>query len=145
MDDIIQGGTTNLEINPDEAHSIDGDRLPLALKRRTSPYFQAPISTDTMKERSLSVTTQMFGQLQDGEIKRFLTGLGNIAKSCEQPMIKNTSIHQTSSFKERNSLVVPLASNTIPPRDTLNTESVNVDTILTSKDSKHLTGRSCPV
>ena len=88
----------------------------------------------------------MLGKLQDGEIKRFLTGLGNLKKNCELPNIENYSIPKTASFKERDTLKRHSTSNAINSQDTYNAMKYgNVDTILISKQTKHLIDKSCAV
>ena len=101
-DDIINC-TINLEASSSQdMYQTSPTTIPS--RNRKSPCVQAAaVFTDANKERSLSVTTQqMLGKLQDGEIKRFLTGLGNLAKSCELQNIENPGIQKRNScFKEK--------------------------------------------
>ena len=120
---------------------------------RKSPHTQtAAVFSDANKERSLSVTTQqMLGKFQDGEIKRFLTGLGNLAKSCELHGIENSGIPKQNSCckgKEKASLNCIAASNSISTRDSYPTRTVdygNVDTLVISNQTGNEIGKSCAV
>ena len=120
---------------------------------RKSPCVQAAaVFTDANKERSLSVTTQqMLGKLQDGEIKRFLTGLGNLAKSCELQGIENSGVPQRNSCfkeKERASLKCNSTLNSISAQDSYSNrekEYGNIDTVIVSNHAQDIIGKSCAV
>ena len=147
-DDTIESA-----INWDEYPSVDRrwTSSTMPLKDRKSACMQAAVFSDATKERSLSVTTQMLGKLQDGEIKRFLTGLGNLTKSYELPTIENSSIPRTAYFKENDALKCHSTSNAITSQDTYNSiDHGNVDTILIAKQTKrtkakHFIDKSCAV
>ena len=82
--DGIIYSTDNSDVltSPKEQVQVSSSTVPLRNRKATCMHSPAAVFADTTKERSLSVTTQMLGKLQDGEIKRFLKGLGNHAKRC---------------------------------------------------------------
>ena len=101
---------------------------------------------------SLSVTTQqMLGKLQDGEIKRFLTGLGNLAKSCELQGIENSGIPKHNSClrgKERGVLNCNSTPNSVSVKDSYSSRTIdygNVDTEIISHQTENVIGKSCAV
>ena len=101
---------------------------------------------------SLSVTTQqMLGKLQDGEIKRFLTGLGNLAKSCEIQGIENSGITRHNSClrgKERGGSNCNSTPNSVSVKDSYSSRTIhygNVDTEIISHQTENVIGKSCAV
>ena len=137
-------------INSEVSTSVEGRRpssTAMPLKSRKTTCIQAGIFSDETKERSLSVTTQMFGKLQDGEIKRFLTGLGNLAKSCELQNIENSPIPKRPCFNDKGGTIkCHSASNAITKQESYSSmEYGNVDTVLISKQAKNMMDKSCAV
>ena len=72
--------------------------------RKSNSVQHASEFSDTPKERSLSVTTQMLGKLQEVEIKRFLTGLGNLTKTGDFQNIESSAIQKRTYLKENETL-----------------------------------------
>ena len=158
-DDVIEANNDyaiNSAINFEASSSEDTYRTSqttISSTNRKFPCIQAAaVFTDANKDRSLSVTTQqMLGKLQDGEIKRFLTGLGNLAKSCELQSIENSGIPTRNSCfkeKERASLNCNLTSNSITRQDSYSNREVeykNVDTVIVSNHAQDVIGKSCAV
>ena len=143
-DEIIDSSVTL-----DESPSVDGRRpsSPTPLKYCKSSSIQATVFSGEAKKSSLSVTTQMLGKLQDNEIKKFLTGLGNLTKSCELPYMENYCSSKKVPFNEKEVFKVQSTSNAICSQDTCNNsmDCGNVDTILISKQAKQLMNKSCVV
>ena len=144
-DDIIYSAA-NLDVLTSPKGQLQRTSSTAPLKNRKSSYMQSPaaVFSDTAKERSLSVTIQMLGKLQDGEIKRFLTGLGNLAKSCELQSIENSAIPKRASFKDPGSHNFHSTDYAISS-NSASTENRHVDTILITDQSQNLVNKSCAV
>ena len=145
--DDINNSAINLEASSSQ-DMYQTSQTTTPSRNRKSPCVQAAaVFTDANKERSLSVTTQqMLGKLQDGEIKRFLTGLGNLAKSCELQNIENSGIQKRNScFKEKEttSLKYNSTSKAYSTQDA--TDYENVDTVLIANQTQNMIGKSCAV
>ena len=147
-DNIIYS-TANLDVStsPKERLQSSSSTVPSGNRKSTCMQTPAPVFSDASKERSLSVTTQMLGKLQDGEIKRFLTGLGNLAKSCELQGIENSAIPKRDSFKNPGTLKCHSEENAASSQHShsTSTEHGHVNTVLITDKSQHMVNKSCAV
>ena len=136
-------------INLDVSTSAEG-RLPPSTThlpyRKSNSVQHASEFSDTPKERSLSVTTQMLGKLQEVEIKRFLTGLGNLTKTGDFQNIESSAIQKRTYLKENETLKYHSTSNAITTQDSYHSsEYSNMDTRIMPRQPKRFMNKSCAV
>ena len=147
-DDTIYS-TANLDMltSPKERLQTSSSTAPSRNRKSTCMQAPAAVFSDASKERSLSVTTQMLGKLQDGEIKRFLTGLGNLAKSCELQGIENSAIPKRASFKGTGTLNCHSTENAVSSQHSHSTPTEHgyVNTELITDKSQNFVNKSCAV
>jgi hypothetical protein len=146
-DDIVYSAANSDLLTSPKERLQSSSTVPSRNRKSTSMQSPAAVFSDATKERSLSVTNQMLGKLQDGEIKRFLTGLGNLAKSCELQGIENSAIPKRASFKSPGTLNCHSSENAVSSQYSHNTstEHGRVDTVLITDKSQNLLNKSFAV